>query len=630
MTTPVIDRPQLLPTLAPDEWPENVPVIVVGGGPVGMSCALLLAQRGIEVLLVDRRDFEFRLPRAHLLNVRTMEIFHSMGVADDIYSMGPDHDRWHKVSWYTSVNPSTPYEGLKIGHVPAWGGGADRERYATASPRKYANLPQIRLDPLIHAHASAAMPGRLRGHQEVRGFSQDENGVVVTIADLADGTVHRQRAQYAIFADGGRASNELLDIEFDGVQAIRNVTTYHVSTDLSMWTEPDAILAHFVHPSGHGRRMGTMQAIGPTNYNRHSEEWLIGLASWMLEGDPEDRGTHDHAIRRLLNLDASHPLDIHSVNNWTYNGVVAQKFRVGRALLAGDAAHRHPPTGGLGLNGGIQDAGNLAWKLAAVLQGKAPESLLDSYQEERRPVAAFYTAHSLENANRHPPIAAALGFSDERSVDDELRSLEVFVGDGPASDAMRERVRAAVDANAFDFSQLNVEAGFHYAAGAIVPDNSPLPDGYESPIVFEPVSRPGHHLPHVWLTGSGADPVSTIDMVERDGFTLFVSESAAKTWEDAVHDVTCALPLHIVAISDDERDWAASRGIGSAGALLVRPDWIVAWRVVDLPPSPSGALQRAVDTVLRGGEASLTDPADPFVERIRVAAEGIVGLEIHK
>ncbi len=630
MTTPVIDRPQLLPTLAPDEWPENVPVIVVGGGPVGMSCALLLAQRGIEVLLVDRRDFEFRLPRAHLLNVRTMEIFHSMGVADDIYSMGPDHDRWHKVSWYTSVNPSTPYEGLKIGHVPAWGGGADRERYATASPRKYANLPQIRLDPLIHAHASAAMPGRLRGHQEVRGFSQDENGVVVTIADLADGTVHRQRAQYAIFADGGRASNELLDIEFDGVQAIRNVTTYHVSTDLSMWTEPDAILAHFVHPSGHGRRMGTMQAIGPTNYNRHSEEWLIGLASWMLEGDPEDRGTHDHAIRRLLNLDASHPLDIHSVNNWTYNGVVAQKFRVGRALLAGDAAHRHPPTGGLGLNGGIQDAGNLAWKLAAVLQGKAPESLLDSYQEERRPVAAFYTAHSLENANRHPPIAAALGFSDERSVDDELRSLEVFVGDGPASDAMRERVRAAVDANAFDFSQLNVEAGFHYAAGAIVPDNSPLPDGYESPIVFEPVSRPGHHLPHVWLTGSGADPVSTIDMVERDGFTLFVSESAAKTWEDAVHDVTCALPLHIVAISDDERDWAASRGIGSAGALLVRPDWIVAWRVVDLPPSPSGALQRAVDTVLRGGEASLTDPAEPFVERIRVAAEGIVGLEIHK
>ncbi|HIY64797.1 MAG TPA: hypothetical protein H9830_00795, partial [Candidatus Agrococcus pullicola] len=121
-----------------------------------------------------------------------------------------------------------------------------------------------------------------------------------------------------------------------------------------------------------------------------------------------------------------------------------------------------------------------------------------------------------------------------------------------------------------------------------------------------------------------------IDMVERDGFTLFVSESAAKTWEDAVHDVTCALPLHIVAISDDERDWAASRGIGSAGALLVRPDWIVAWRVVDLPPSPSGALQRAVDTVLRGGEASLTDPAEPFVERIRVAAEGIVGLEIHK
>ncbi|MER7797140.1 FAD-dependent oxidoreductase [Microbacterium sp. NPDC096154] len=634
MPMPAVDRPQLLPPLAPGEWPDEVPVIVIGGGPVGMSCALLLAQRGIEVLLVDRRDFEFRLPRAHLLNVRTMEIFHAMGVADDIYRMGPDHDRWHKVAWYTSVDPRTPYEGLKIGEVQAWGGGEDRERYAQASPRGYANLPQIRLDPLIHAHASAALPGRLRGHQEVRGFTQDDEGVVVTIVDLQTGTVREQRAQYAIFADGGRTSNELLDIEFDGVKAIRNVTTYHVSTDLSMWTEPDAILAHFVHPSGHGRRMGTMQAIGPVNYSRESEEWLVGLAGWMLEGDPDDRATHDRAIRRLLNLSDDHPLEIHSVNGWTYNGVVAQKYRVGRAFLAGDAAHRHPPTGGLGLNGGIQDAGNLAWKLAAVLDGRAPESLLDSYQQERRPVAAFYTAHSLENANRHPPIAEALGFSDDRSIEEEQRSLDVFVGDGPESDAMRERVRTAVSANSYDFSQLNVEAGYHYSAGALVPDNSPLPEGYDSPIVFQPVSRPGHHIPHAWLRrshgGTAAEPVSTVDLVAHDGFTLFVSEDAEDAWREAVAGVESTLPVSVVAIPEREEEWTAVREIEPSGALLVRPDWMVAWRVLEAPPEPTVALQSALDTVLRGGARPATDPADPFVERIRIAADRIAGLEIRR
>lgn len=634
MTVPAVDRPQLLPPLAPDEWPDEVPVLIIGGGPVGMSCAILLAQRGIEVLLVDRRDFEFRLPRAHLLNVRTMEIFHSMGVADDIYRMGPDHDRWHKVAWYTSIDSRTPYEGLKIGEVQAWGGGSDRERYAQASPRSYANLPQIRLDPLIHAHASTALPGRLRGRQEAQGIEQSDDGVVVTIADLETGAVRQQRAQYAIFADGGRVSADLLDISFDGVQAIRNVTTYHATTDLSMWSEPDAILAHFVHPSGHGRRMGTLQAIGPKNYSRESEEWLIGLAGWMLEGDPEDRATHDRAIRRLLNLADTHPLEIHSINNWTYNGMVAQQFRVGRALLAGDAAHRHPPTGGLGLNGGMQDAGNLAWKLAAVLRGEAPETLLDSYQEERRPVSAFYTAHSLENANRHPPIAAALGFSDDRTIEEQQESLDLFVGEGPESDAMRDNVRTAVEANAYDFSQLNVEAGYHYSSGALVPDGSPLPEGYSSPIVFQPVSRPGHHLPHVWLTGSNGgsadSPVSTVDLVAHEGFTLFVDEAFADVWSDAVQAVSVGMPVSVVVIPDGERAWTAARGTDASGALLVRPDWVVAWRVMKQPPVPSEALQSALDLVIRGGAAHTVDPAEPFVERIRAAAAGIVGLEVRQ
>ena len=169
MAVAPVDRPALLDPLDPDFWPEEVPVLIVGGGPVGLSSAILLAQRGIEVLLVERRSFDTRFPRAHLLNVRTMEIFHEMGVADDIYAQAPTDGDWRKVVWYTSVDGPTPQHGLKLGEVPAWGGGDDAARYAEASPRAFANLPQIRLDPLLWAHADVACPGRIRGHQELTG-----------------------------------------------------------------------------------------------------------------------------------------------------------------------------------------------------------------------------------------------------------------------------------------------------------------------------------------------------------------------------------------------------------------------------------------------------------------------------
>jgi 2,4-dichlorophenol 6-monooxygenase len=617
-----VARPALLEPLDETVWPEQTTVLIMGGGPVGLSAAIMLAQRGVEVLVLERRDFDYRFPRAHLLNVRTMEAFHDMGVADDIYAQGPKNERWRKVAWYTTVGGSGPLEGLKIGEVPAWGGGADAVRYAEASPRAFANLPQLRLDPLLHAHASAVCPGRIRGMQEVIGVEQDADYVTVTVEDRVSGDIRRISAQYLLAADGGRASAGLLDVEMEGPESIRESINYHVSADLSIWPEPDALLARFFHPSYGPRPRATIQALGPDAYDRTSREWLVGVGPELIDGDPDDETAVATAIRGVLGLPADSAITMHSASRWSLNGIVARRFRVGRVFLVGDAAHKHPPTGGLGLNGGVQDVQNLCWKLAAVLDGQASDGLLDSYELERRPIAAYYTAHSLENANRHAPIGAALGF-DAQDEAAGWHGLETFVSDSPEGVALRERVGAEVAENALDYSQLGVEAGFHYGAGAFVPDgSSPAED--DDPVAYRPTTRPGSHLPHVWITdpadGAEGGAVSTRDLVRAVGLTLFTSDAAAGAWRDAVVAVGGPMPIDIVAVPQDEADWAAVREIDDDGAVLVRPDATVAWRAEHLPQDAAGKLRDAVAVIVRGGDAPAEDPAETYLVRIRAAA----------
>lgn len=619
-------HPAPLAPIDEDSWPESTEVLIMGGGPVGLSCAILLAQRGIDVFLVDRRDFVFRFPRAHLLNMRTMEAFSDMGVSDEIYAATPPHDRWRKVVWYTTATGEGQFDGMKIGEVNAWGGGSDEERYLAAGPLRHGNMPQIRLDPLLHRHAAVAAPGRIRRLQEVVAIDQDADSITATIMDVTTGEERRMSAKYLIAADGGRTSADLLGVELEGARDIREVVNYHVSMDLSSWPEEDALLAHFMHPAGGARRRGTLQAIGPTNYDRNSEEWLVSVAAWMVEGEPDSEDALFDSIRRMLGVSEDHEITMHTTTRWNYHGLIADKFRVGRGFLAGDAAHKHPPTGGLGLNGGVQDAHNLCWKMAAVLRDEAPDALLDSYDAERRPTVAWYTAHSLENANRHPPIAINLGFSEDEAAGFE--NLERFVSDTPEGADMRERVEAAVAHNSYDYGQLGVESGYHYWSGAFVPDGTPLPGDHLDPITFHSTSRPGHHLPHAWLTqtaGATAEaPIAVHDLIEPYGLTLLTSESASAAWVDAAAAAGAPMVVTVVAIPDAETAWADVREIGEQGALLIRPDRKVAWRSPELPVDPAAELREALAVILGGGETPESDPSEPYMVRIRAAASVLV------
>jgi 2,4-dichlorophenol 6-monooxygenase len=566
----------------------TVPVLIVGGGPAGLTMALELARRGIDGLLIERRGFTSHYPRAHLLNVRTMETFHDVGVAERIYAQSPPEDQWHRVAWYTSLAGPTPQHGLKIGHVHAWGGGSDLSSYRLASPRPFANLPQIRLDRILWEQADKAWPGRVRGYHELIALEHDESGATATIWDAQADRTYQVRSRYVVAADGGRTCTDLLDVNLIGPRALLDLVNIYFSADLSAYADQEALITYFINPEGQGSFSAALLGLGPGPWGARCAEWSMTMA--FRVGDPagEDRASLVKRVRRTLGI-PDLDIDVHAISHWQFEGVVAEHFRVGPVLLVGDAAHRHPPTGGLGLNTAIGDVSNLAWKLAAVLAGQADDALLDTYETERKPVAARNVEHSLLNAGRHGPIAAAVGLRAGMSEEEGWAEVGVWAGDTPEGERRRAASAAAIAANAEDYSQLNIEAGFAYEFGAVIPDGTMPPEHHQSATIFEPSARPGHHVPNCWPERN-AEAVSTVDLVARDGFTLFVSDR--QRWGAAAAAATAAsrYPVTLIEISDSGEfadrcgDWAAVSGTTAGGATLVRPDRHVAWRCATALP----------------------------------------------
>ena len=299
-------------------------------------------------------------------------------------------------------------------------------------------------------------------------------------------------------------------------------------------------------------------------------------------------------------------MTIHKITRWSVDAVMASAFRVGRVFLLGDAAHRHPPTGGLGLTSAIHDAQNLCWKLAAVLAGTASDDLLDTYEPERRSADERNAQRSLENAVNQFAIVNALGLSPENHREENWTSLRRMWSGRPEDAEHRSSVLRAIRMQSMEFNELNVEFGYAYESAAVVPDGSPLPRPVDDIRVYEPSTRPGAPLPHAWIEDEDGQRRPIKDLVAPGRFLLIAGEEGG-AWCDAARRLAseAGVALDTVRIGHVDGDlydprcmWVRSREIEPDGAVLVRPDRFVGWRSLRASEDPLAELSDALSRIL--------------------------------
>jgi 2,4-dichlorophenol 6-monooxygenase len=575
-------------------------VLIVGGGGAGLTASMLLAQLGVDTQLVSALPTTSILPKAHVLNQRAMEVLRDVGAADEIYAHGTPAEHMSHTAYYAGLTGPDPVYGQQIGRLESWGAGGLDSDWASASPCRQANLPQIRLEPILKSRAEALFPGRIRFHHEATDVAQDADGVTVRVLDKDAREAYAVRARYVLACDAGRTLGPKLGVTLEGPRDLMRIVSVYMSADLSRWARDPEVLIRWLWLPERGA-LGTLVPMGPRHWGPASEEWVFHLNYEQADTRALDdaRVVADmKAALGLPELDAK----VHVVSRWSMEGILADRFRVGRVFMVGDAAHRHPPTGGLGLTSAIHDAHNLCWKLAAVLAGHAADPLLDSYEAERRPADGRNVQRSLENGLNHARIAEAIGVRPGNGAEANLAALRSALEPG----AHRRRVLEAIASQSMEFHEHVVEYGYRYESSAVVPDGTPPPSTGDDVRLYAPGTRPGAPLPHAELEDPDGERLSTLDLVAPGRFLLIAGEDGA-AWRDAALALAreYGLPLDAVRIGhlageyrDPRLAWLRRREIGPEGAVLVRPDRFVAWRSLGAARDADGELRRALARVL--------------------------------
>jgi putative polyketide hydroxylase len=555
--------------------PDAAEVLVIGAGPVGLGAAFQLGRAGVRTLVVERRDTLSRHPKALGIHARTMEIFRQWGVADEIRAAGGGIDT-------VSISWKTRFAGIDLGELEVGADPAEREQFAAYSPEPFCGCGQDLYEPIL-ARAACAHPSvTLQLGIEATALRQDSRAATVTVRDAA-GSMKEIRADYVLAADGVRSPTR----DWLGI--------------------PEAVEPAF----GRSINVRFRAPLEPYRSRRHLLLWVInaetqGAFVWQGRGDEwtynfeaaPDRAIEYYdearcaAILRAAIGVADVPIAIHSIVDWRHEQAVADRWRVGRVFIAGDAAHRFPPHGGFGMNSGVQDSVNLAWKLIAALRWRAGDALLDTYELERRPVAQFNAEQCIVNTRRMAETGWLL--PDPAA----LAAIE-----RPEGAQLRAGISAAIPRQREQFFSHGQQFGTIYQSSAVIDDGTTATES--SVAEYRPTAHPGARAPHAWLLDSAERPLSTIDLYDG-AFVLFAGphgEAWRAAGEQAARELSVPMHVHVIGGGElkerrgDPR-WSERTEVDESGAILVRPDGHVAFRSRTLPAAPEQALTDALQRIL--------------------------------
>jgi 2-polyprenyl-6-methoxyphenol hydroxylase-like FAD-dependent oxidoreductase len=512
----------------------EVPVLIVGGSLVGLSAAMLLARHGVRSLAVEHHRGTAIHPRAAHATQRTMEIFRAAGLEEAI--------RDKSAKQFVQNGGVVAVETLV--------GGATRQFIADlnsgirdVSPCERIFLSQDALEPLLRQRA-LELGASLRFATEVISAVEDPDGVTARLRSRDNGKLSTVRAQYLIAADGAHSQiRQRLGISMEGHATFSKSITIYFRADLrALLAGKQWAVVYVDHP----QLRGFFRFEKPFDHAflvvNTTGEATHPLTDASTELTPER--TLEYVYTALGTRDI--PVAIDNVMHWEAAALVAAKLQTPRIFIAGDAAHVMPPTGGFGGNTGVQDAHNLAWKLARVLDGAAPASLLTTYEDERRPVAKLST----EQAYTRYVLRTDPSLGTDR--------VEPLVGD------------------------LNIELGYRYRSSAVLLE--PADDGLAHLNPRDSRGLPGTRAPHMWMKLRGQD-ISTLDLY--DGRLVLLAGAKAHEWCEhaAAAAVRSGVALKICrpgsdALEDMTGQLCESHGIAPDGCVLVRPDGFVAWRAI--------------------------------------------------
>lgn len=577
-------------------------VIVVGLGPAGGIAAVALATYGVRVHAVTMFPGVANSPRAHITNQRAAEVLRDLGLEEDARKLATPWEQMGDTLFTTSL------AGEEIVRLQTWGTGDERfGDYLKGSPCTMLDLPQPLMEPIL-INKAVERGAILSFNTEYLDHTQDDEGVTVRFRDNRSGAVFSQRARYLVGVDGAKSKiAEDIGLPMHGELARAGTSYILFNADLSRYVEHRPSILHWIMNSkaGFGEiGMGLLRAIKPWN------QWIAGWGFDMAAGEP--KLSDDEVIEQIRTLVGDPELEVEIVTRsvWYVNQQWAEYYSVGRVLCGGDAVHRHPPSSGLGSNTSMQDAFNLAWKLAFVVKGYAGEELLDTYSVERAPVGKQIVARANQSRKDY---AGLREWFDQDASDPVLDGLAKLKEASPEGVALREKLYEALELKNTEFNAQGTELNHRYESNAVL--NEPGEELWDRDpgLYLQATTRPGAKLPHAWLVGTDGLRTSTLDVTGKGKFTLLTGLGGA-AWKTAAEKLD--LPyLRTVVVGepgaiDPYGNWHRIREVHEAGAILVRPDGYVAWRQVEPVWDDADALNELADALA----AVLSNPVNDTLD----------------